>query len=92
MRNAGDFANAVDLEKDFQQEILLRATRCAPLRTPRANQQARWASIMRTTGAQISTHPVVTDVPRDGPISSVRKRWNSMRINGKVKETKVRFL
>ena len=25
MRNAGDFANAVDLEKDFQQEILLLA-------------------------------------------------------------------
>jgi hypothetical protein len=25
MRNAGDFANAVALEKDFQQEILVRA-------------------------------------------------------------------
>jgi hypothetical protein len=47
---------------------------------------------MRTRGAQIGTHPVVTDVLRDGPISSIRKRWNSMRMDGKVKETKVRFL
>jgi hypothetical protein len=47
---------------------------------------------MRTRGAQIGTHPVVTDVPCDGPIGRIRKGWNSMRMDGKVKETKVRFL
>jgi hypothetical protein len=47
---------------------------------------------MRTRGAQIGTHPVVMDVPLDGPISSIRKGWNGMRMDCKVKETKVRFL
>jgi hypothetical protein len=62
------------------------------LRTSKANRKAKSASIMRTRGAQIGTHPVVMDVLRGGPISSIRKRWSSMRMDGKVKETKVRFL
>jgi hypothetical protein len=71
---------------------LLRATGCAPVRTSRDNRRANLASIMRTRGAQIGTHPVVMDVPLDGPISSIIKGWIGMRMDCKVKETKVRFL
>jgi hypothetical protein len=89
---SNDFANAVNLEKDFQQEILLRATGCAPVRTSRENRKAKSAWIVRTRGAQIGTHPVFMEVPLAGPIRSIRMDWNGMRMDCKVKETKVRFL
>ena len=62
------------------------------MRTSKENRKAKSASIMRTRGAQIGTHPVVMELPLDGPISSIRKGWNGMRMDCKVKETKVRFL
>ena len=62
------------------------------MRTSRANRKAKSASIMRTRGAQIGTHQEIIDVQLDG-LSDGQRIWlEGMRVDGKVKGTKVRDL
>jgi hypothetical protein len=49
-------------------------------------------SIVRTRRAQIGVDPATIDVQRDGQIDSQGRVRRWLRVEGKVKGTKVRFL
>jgi hypothetical protein len=57
-----------------------------------ADQEAELVSIVRTRRAQIGVHPATIDVQRDGQIDSQGRVRRWLRVEGKVKGTKVRFL
>ena len=52
---------------------------------------AKSASIVRTSNAQIGVQPATIDVQLDGQIDSQGRVRRWLRVEGKVKGTKVRF-